>query len=252
MTPNELFSAVCAEMRALLSADVTALERYEPDGSATIVAEEQTANVSVVLRVDSSVDGESIAALVRRSGGAVRIDRDAPSSGPVGSNLRRVGLSTAMGTPIIVEGHLWGVIVAAWRDAPEAAGAEGRITQFTELVATAIANAEGRAAVRRLAGAGGRGRGRGQAPDRARPPRRHPAAARIAGARVACDGDQGAARARRRQSGAIRDRGGTRGRARGPPGDLAGNPPGDLRRRRPRGRAEGPRAPIRRAGRARR
>jgi PAS domain S-box-containing protein len=109
VTASELFSAVCAEMRALLGADVTALERYELDGSATVVAEAHAADVDVALRVDPSVGGESIAA------------------------------------PISVEGHLWGVIVAAWREAPEAAGVEGRITQFTELVATAIANAEGRA-----------------------------------------------------------------------------------------------------------
>jgi PAS domain S-box-containing protein len=145
VTPNELFSAVCAEMRSLLGADVTALERYESDGSATTIAEEQTADVSLPLRVDASVDGESIAALVRRAGGAVRIDRDAPSSGGIGSNVQMLGLSTAVGAPIIVEGHLWGVIAAAWRQAPESAGVEGRITQFTELVATAIANAEGQA-----------------------------------------------------------------------------------------------------------
>ena len=219
---------VCAEMRALLGADVTTLERNEPDGSATVVAEEQTADVSLPLRVDASVDGESIAALVRRSGGAVRIDRDAPSSGAIGVTLQTLGLSTAVGTPIIVEGHLWGVIAAAWRQAPEPAGVEGRITQFTELVATAIANAEGRAEL--VAS-----RERGWSRPGTRPGGESSATSTMASS-------SGSYRSRwhcvRRttkvppelddvSSGAVRDRGGTGGRARGPAGDLARNPPGD-------------------------
>jgi signal transduction histidine kinase len=48
--------------------------------------------------------------------------------------------------PIVVDGRVWGVIGANWVDPGELpAGIEDRLTQFTELVATAIANAESRA-----------------------------------------------------------------------------------------------------------
>ena len=57
-----------------------------------------------------------------------------------------------MGTPIIVEGRLWGAMIAAsTHDASLPPDTESRIGQFTELMATAIANAEARAEVARLA-----------------------------------------------------------------------------------------------------
>ena len=51
-----------------------------------------------------------------------------------------------MGTPIVVEGRLWGVMAAgSMRPEPMPAGVEVRLAEFTELVATAIANADSRA-----------------------------------------------------------------------------------------------------------
>jgi signal transduction histidine kinase len=52
----------------------------------------------------------------------------------------------AVAAPIIVEGRPWGVLAAMWGPpSPPSADAEQRLTQFSELVATAIANASGRA-----------------------------------------------------------------------------------------------------------
>jgi signal transduction histidine kinase len=53
--------------------------------------------------------------------------------------------NATVGAPITVEGEIWGVITASWTgdDAPPA-DAEARLTQFAELVATAIANADSR------------------------------------------------------------------------------------------------------------
>ena len=53
--------------------------------------------------------------------------------------------------PILVQGRVWGALVVAGHEAaPLPAGAQPRIAQFTELVATAIANAQARAELRRL------------------------------------------------------------------------------------------------------
>ena len=54
--------------------------------------------------------------------------------------------------PIVVEGRLWGVMVASSKeDEPLPADTESRIAAFTELVATAISNTEARPEARRLA-----------------------------------------------------------------------------------------------------
>ena len=61
-------------------------------------------------------------------------------------------MRSAVGAPIVVEGRLWGAMIAAsTHDAPLPPDTESRIGQFTELMATAIANAEARAEVARLA-----------------------------------------------------------------------------------------------------
>src|SRR5262249_47122808 len=53
-----------------------------------------------------------------------------------------------VGAPIVVDGALWGMIGASWKgDDQPPANAEKRVEKFTELVATAIANTESRAAL---------------------------------------------------------------------------------------------------------
>jgi signal transduction histidine kinase len=53
---------------------------------------------------------------------------------------------SAVGAPIVVEGRVWGMMNALWTDPGQLrSGLEDRLAQFTELVATAIANADSRA-----------------------------------------------------------------------------------------------------------
>ncbi|MDQ3865935.1 MAG: histidine kinase, partial [Actinomycetota bacterium] len=66
--------------------------------------------------------------------------------GSVADCFRRAGLRSGVGSPILVEGRLWGVVVAASAQADGLSReAEHRLTDFAELAATAIANAESRA-----------------------------------------------------------------------------------------------------------
>ena len=62
--------------------------------------------------------------------------------------------SSSVANPIFVDGRLWGAIFAATSPArPMPADAESRISQFTELVATAIAQCAGAIRSRRVKGA---------------------------------------------------------------------------------------------------
>ena len=59
--------------------------------------------------------------------------------------MRELGVSAAVGCPIVVDGRLWGVMVAAQRrPEPLPADTESRVAQFTELIATAISNVQAR------------------------------------------------------------------------------------------------------------
>jgi signal transduction histidine kinase len=69
-------------------------------------------------------------------------------SGQVGALWRRLGLRSAVASPIVVAGHIWGLIIAGSVEAaPLPVDAEERVARFSDLVATAIANAEAGAAL---------------------------------------------------------------------------------------------------------
>src|SRR4051794_5725245 len=140
---DDIFAATVAELHAVVAADATALMRYEADGAITFLATLGESGFQVGARIP--LVGESIAAEVRRTGGTARIDNFEHASGPVPARLREHGLRAGVGAPIVVEGRLWGVMTCAWTGGPPAQDAEARVAQFTDLVGTAIANAEGRA-----------------------------------------------------------------------------------------------------------
>jgi len=139
-SPAEVFAAVGEEMKRLLRVEDTSILRYEADGSASVVA-----SSTEELRVGDSVpvEGSSVTARVFRTGRPARLDDYSGAAGRLGSRMREVGIRSAVGAPIVIEGRLWGVIVAATRkDEPLHAGAEARVREFTELVATAISNVQ--------------------------------------------------------------------------------------------------------------
>src|SRR4029077_13928037 len=99
-----------------------------------------------------SLDDPSVMAKVARTGQAARIDDYSNLGGEIARSARRAGFRSAIGAPITVEGRFWGVIIAISNDPePIPEQSEARLGQFTELVATAVANAEARHALERVA-----------------------------------------------------------------------------------------------------
>jgi signal transduction histidine kinase len=144
---------VAEEVGQLLHADLTNLFRYEPDGTETAVASWGTVSERLPVGSRWPLEGRNISTLVFETSRPVRIDLFADRlSGPLGTAVREAGVRSAVGTPVNVEGRLWGAIIAgSTREQPLPPDAEARLVSFTELVATAVANADGRAALARLA-----------------------------------------------------------------------------------------------------
>jgi signal transduction histidine kinase len=137
-----VFAATVAELHAVVAADATNLMRYEADGSVTVVAKLGEFGYEVGARVP--LTGESVTARVRRTGRTARIDDLEQASGPVPEVLTAHGIRSGVGAPIVVEGRLWGVMTCGWTGPPPR-DAEAGLSRFTDLVGTAVANAEGRA-----------------------------------------------------------------------------------------------------------
>jgi PAS domain S-box-containing protein len=149
---GELFAAVTEEVGRLLPVENTAMLRYEVDGSTTVVATWGSLADDVLPGMRMPMDGENAATMVWRTGRPARIDDYAAASGALGTRMRELGIGAAVGCPIVVDGRLWGTMIAAQREhEPLPADTESRILNFTELVATAMSNAQARTEVHRLA-----------------------------------------------------------------------------------------------------
>ena len=143
--PGQVFAAVADEVAQLLGVEDTTIFRYEDDWTATVVADRGERDVPSPIGSRMSLEGESATALVRRTGRAARVDDFSVATGPLADYTRDAGIGSTVGSPIVVDGRLWGAMIAATRtDEPMPADTESRIEQFTELVATAISNMQAR------------------------------------------------------------------------------------------------------------
>jgi signal transduction histidine kinase len=150
--PEEVFAAVSEEVGGLLPVDFADIGRYESDGTVTVVAPWGKAAEHFPVGSRWPIGGKNLCTIVAETGGPARLDDFADASGPIGVASRETGVRSAVATPILVEGRLWGVMTAdSTLEQPLPADSETRLASFTELVATAIANAESRARLARLA-----------------------------------------------------------------------------------------------------
>jgi signal transduction histidine kinase len=147
--PEKVFAAVTAEVGRLLSADVTTLNRYHPDGTQSVLGAWSSTGASpVAVGTRVHVGGRNVITRVYQTDRLARVDDYADSTDPVGEAARAAGIRASVGAPISVEGRLWGVIiVASAHEEPLPPDTEARLTGFTELVGTAISNAEAQAAL---------------------------------------------------------------------------------------------------------
>ena len=150
--PAEVFAAVAAEVTRVIDVDVSFLSRYARDGTAAVVAVSALPS-AVPVGTQFAQGGRNIHTLVFKTGQPARIEGYAEASGTAASVARETGVHSAVGVPITVEGQLWGVMaVANTHDQLLPTDTEARLVGFTELAATAIANAQARTELRGFAG----------------------------------------------------------------------------------------------------
>ena len=83
--------------------------------------------------------GNTLATLVQRTGRPARIDSYDNVAGSTAARVRAVGVSAAVGVPIIVDGRVWGLAaVGSLQHGPMPADTEVHISRFAELIATAL------------------------------------------------------------------------------------------------------------------
>jgi signal transduction histidine kinase len=145
--PSEVFSAVAQEMARCLHVTNTEVVRYDGTDAITILAcysRDGLPTLQIGERL--ALEDANLAAMVLHTGRAARIDYGDNPARRTAARVRELGIRAAAGAPITVDGRVWGAAFADSRErAPLPRDTESRISDFADLVATAIANAATRA-----------------------------------------------------------------------------------------------------------
>ena len=148
--PGEVFGLVAQEVAGSLDIPMISVVRFGPDSNASQVGAWGAANPFPV-GLSWTLDGTGAAAMVAETARPARVRDYAEVPGGIATVLaQEAGIRSAVGVPIVVGGVVWGVMLAMWTRIGAPAGVEERLAGFTELVATAIANAQARDDVHRL------------------------------------------------------------------------------------------------------
>lgn len=146
--PEEVYPAAVAELAGGLGIDHVALLQYCDDAAPVVLASrDPVGQPKLAVGEHFWLHGSSVARQVAETGAAARVD-DYDEIDGTAAQVRAMGIRSAVGAPITVGGQLRGVLVAGSTQR-NAFGAEteAHVGDFADLVATAISNAETRAAL---------------------------------------------------------------------------------------------------------
>jgi signal transduction histidine kinase len=141
-----VFDAVCEETGRLFAATSVNLAHFTTEGFNETMAGWSLRGVHAPTGTLLPLEGETINAVVRNTAAPGRFDSYQGSSGQLAERLRRLGIRSEVGAPVVVEGQVWGALIAG-TDEPEPLppGTEFRLAKFAEMIATAVSNATARA-----------------------------------------------------------------------------------------------------------
>jgi signal transduction histidine kinase len=150
--PDELFTAATAAAGRVVRAEIAVLGCFEADGTVSYLAGWSESGEAVPIALRLHIDGESLTSMVARTGRPARLDSYADVTGDLADRARAGGASSGVAAPITVGGAAWGLIAAlSGGTQPLPPETESRLAAFTELLGTAIANADSSAGRARLA-----------------------------------------------------------------------------------------------------
>ncbi|GAA3237621.1 GAF domain-containing sensor histidine kinase [Dactylosporangium siamense] len=145
-TPGDVFAAVAAAVGGVFDADIAVVAHYETDASVTLLATWERNPGKLQVPINYSLGGHDISTIVFQTQRPARMADYSQADSSIGVAVRQADIRSALGAPIIVDQRVWGIAIAGSRHpAAFPADVEHRIGEFTELLATSIANTESRA-----------------------------------------------------------------------------------------------------------
>jgi GAF domain-containing protein len=105
-SPPEIFGAVTEEACRVVGSEAVGLLRFEPDETATLVAQSDTPWDPPPLGTRLPLDGDNVVTRVLRIGQIVRVDDWTDATGSVAAMAGTLGVRSAVAAPVVVEGSL--------------------------------------------------------------------------------------------------------------------------------------------------
>ena len=146
---SEVFSAAVEELAHSLDVDQVTLLRFDADGTAEVLAaRDRPGKPSLTPGERLSLAGDSVSTRIRQRGAPARIGDYTVATGPIATRLRGLGVRSATGVPLIVDGAVLGALLVGCLDSEAISeDLDAHIGDFADLISTAIANAQTRAAL---------------------------------------------------------------------------------------------------------
>jgi signal transduction histidine kinase len=146
VSSNDLFSGVAAEVGTLLGAELATLFRYEDEDAVRMLSIWTADGVRLETPETWKVEELGLSRTTAAENWPARVDDWTQFSGSLAQFVRDdARVTSSVSSPIVVEGQLWGgLAVHSTRDEQLPSDTEAHLKEFTELVATAIANTQAR------------------------------------------------------------------------------------------------------------
>ena len=144
-TSPEVFAAVAREVAQVLGMALVVIWRNEPGRPATVVGAWGDRPHPFQAGSTWPVEERTAAALLPEIDRPARIEDFGEIGGMIPDAISETGIRSGTGAAIVVDGEFWGMMGAGVAEGePLLDHIEDRLSEFTELVATAIANAQAR------------------------------------------------------------------------------------------------------------
>jgi signal transduction histidine kinase len=147
-SPGDVLAGITEELRRLAGVEIALLFHRAPTGLMTVAA---VAGVTPDALAPTSRPSPVAPSAVSRTvtfDSASSAAEHADIFGPYGDAIHCLHLDSGIAGPVVVDGCTWGLVAVAARGARLPASAERRVTDYADLLATAIGNAENRAELR--------------------------------------------------------------------------------------------------------
>jgi signal transduction histidine kinase len=146
-SPADVVAGIADELAEMVGTEVALLFRHDPTGLTSLTAAAGVpAEAAVPTTAPWPVEPSALVKTVRFDGSTPAMQHS-EMFGSQAEWIRGLGLESGIASPVVVNGRAWGFVVVAGPGARLYALVEPHLVDYTELLGTAIGNAENRAAL---------------------------------------------------------------------------------------------------------